>query len=90
MRGRAQLWQRGALHPPLLHPQRRGEATHPPPLTATYRNSSYVLLTFSRPTARQVRHVIEDAMLHLYIYSLRPIAKGTEITIGFDYDFGSW
>ncbi|XP_037616024.1 inactive histone-lysine N-methyltransferase 2E isoform X4 [Sebastes umbrosus] len=37
----------------------------------------------------EVRHVIEDGMLHLYIYSLRPIAKGTEITIGFDYDYGS-
>ncbi|XP_061663437.1 inactive histone-lysine N-methyltransferase 2E isoform X2 [Syngnathoides biaculeatus] len=37
----------------------------------------------------EVRHVVEDGMLHLYIYSLRPISKGTEITIGFDYDFGS-
>ncbi|KAM9845540.1 inactive histone-lysine N-methyltransferase 2E isoform 2-T2 [Aulostomus maculatus] len=37
----------------------------------------------------EVRHVIEDGMLHLYIYSLRPIAKGTEITIGFDFDYGS-
>ncbi|KAL7371317.1 hypothetical protein ABVT39_024411 [Epinephelus coioides] len=37
----------------------------------------------------EVRHVIEDGMLHLYIYSLRPINKGTEITIGFDYDYGS-
>ncbi|KAK5876567.1 hypothetical protein CesoFtcFv8_025906 [Champsocephalus esox] len=35
----------------------------------------------------EVRHVIEDGMLHLYIYSLRPIIKGTEITIGFDYDY---
>ncbi|XP_068573412.1 inactive histone-lysine N-methyltransferase 2E isoform X2 [Cebidichthys violaceus] len=37
----------------------------------------------------EVRHVVEDGMLHLYIYSLRPITKGTEITIGFDYDYGS-
>ncbi|XP_057711607.1 inactive histone-lysine N-methyltransferase 2E isoform X2 [Corythoichthys intestinalis] len=37
----------------------------------------------------EVRHVIEEGMLHLYIYSLRPITKGTEITIGFDYDYGS-
>ncbi|XP_036005067.1 inactive histone-lysine N-methyltransferase 2E isoform X4 [Fundulus heteroclitus] len=36
----------------------------------------------------EVRHVIEDGMLHLYIYSLRPISKGTEITIGFDFDYG--
>ncbi|KAK5848960.1 hypothetical protein PBY51_008638 [Eleginops maclovinus] len=35
----------------------------------------------------EVRHVIEDGMLHLYIYSLKPIIKGTEITIGFDYDY---
>lgn len=46
---------------------------------------SNVLLILS-----QVRHVIEDGMLHLYIYSLRPITKGTEITIGFDFDYGSW
>ncbi|XP_026065628.1 inactive histone-lysine N-methyltransferase 2E isoform X4 [Carassius auratus] len=37
----------------------------------------------------EVRHVIEDGMLHLYIYSLRSIPKGSEITIGFDYDYGS-
>ncbi|XP_066524182.1 inactive histone-lysine N-methyltransferase 2E isoform X2 [Hoplias malabaricus] len=37
----------------------------------------------------EVRHVIEDGMLHLYIYSLRSILKGSEITIGFDYDYGS-
>ncbi|KAK2882976.1 inactive histone-lysine N-methyltransferase 2E isoform X3 [Channa argus] len=37
----------------------------------------------------EVRHVIEDGMLHLYIYSLRHISKGTEITIGFDFDYGS-
>ncbi|XP_030624778.1 inactive histone-lysine N-methyltransferase 2E isoform X2 [Chanos chanos] len=37
----------------------------------------------------EVRHVIEDGMLHLYIYSLRSISKGNEITIGFDYDYGS-
>nr|XP_029502791.1 inactive histone-lysine N-methyltransferase 2E-like isoform X2 [Oncorhynchus nerka] len=38
----------------------------------------------------EVRHVLEDGMLHLYIYSLRSISKGTEITIGFDYDYGCW
>ncbi|XP_059367340.1 inactive histone-lysine N-methyltransferase 2E-like isoform X5 [Carassius carassius] len=37
----------------------------------------------------EVRHVIEDGMLHLYIYSLRSISKGSEFTIGFDYDYGS-
>lgn len=38
----------------------------------------------------QVRHAIEDGMLHLYIYSLRSIPKGSEITIGFDYDYSNW
>lgn len=38
----------------------------------------------------EVRHVIEDGMLHLYIYSQRSISKGSEITIGFDYDYSSW
>ncbi|XP_053505790.1 inactive histone-lysine N-methyltransferase 2E isoform X2 [Ictalurus furcatus] len=37
----------------------------------------------------EVRHVIEDGMLHLYIYSLRSIIKGSEITIGFDYDYSN-
>ncbi|XP_031438272.1 inactive histone-lysine N-methyltransferase 2E isoform X2 [Clupea harengus] len=37
----------------------------------------------------EVRHVVEDGMLHLYIYSLRHISKGSEVTIGFDYDYGS-
>ncbi|KAG9342328.1 hypothetical protein JZ751_016830 [Albula glossodonta] len=37
----------------------------------------------------EVRHAIEDGTLHLYIYSVRPISKGNEITIGFDYDYGS-
>ncbi|KAF7693775.1 inactive histone-lysine N-methyltransferase 2E isoform X2 [Silurus meridionalis] len=37
----------------------------------------------------EVRHVIEDGMLHLYIYSLRSILKGSEITIGFDYDYSN-
>ncbi|XP_029105489.1 inactive histone-lysine N-methyltransferase 2E-like isoform X2 [Scleropages formosus] len=37
----------------------------------------------------EVRHVIEEGTLHLYIYSVKPITKGSEITIGFDYDYGS-
>ncbi|MFT7799629.1 histone-lysine N-methyltransferase 2E-like [Arapaima gigas] len=37
----------------------------------------------------EVRHVIEDGTLHLYIYSVKAIVKGSEITIGFDYDYGS-
>ncbi|XP_018581795.1 inactive histone-lysine N-methyltransferase 2E-like isoform X3 [Scleropages formosus] len=37
----------------------------------------------------EVRHVIEEGKLHLYIFSVRPISKGSEITIGFDFDYGS-
>ncbi|KAJ8373892.1 hypothetical protein SKAU_G00044720 [Synaphobranchus kaupii] len=37
----------------------------------------------------EVRHVIEDGTLRLYIYSARHIGKGSEITISFDYDYGS-
>ncbi|XP_072097645.1 inactive histone-lysine N-methyltransferase 2E isoform X6 [Mobula birostris] len=37
----------------------------------------------------EVRHIIEDGMIHLHIYSKRNIPKGTEITIGFDFDYGN-
>ncbi|KAJ1161270.1 hypothetical protein NDU88_001757 [Pleurodeles waltl] len=35
----------------------------------------------------EVRHVIEDTTIHLYIYSILSIPKGTEITIAFDFDY---
>ncbi|XP_078596503.1 inactive histone-lysine N-methyltransferase 2E-like isoform X10 [Branchiostoma floridae x Branchiostoma japonicum] len=35
----------------------------------------------------EVRHVLLEGMIHLCVYSLEEIMKGTEITIGFDYDF---
>lgn len=37
----------------------------------------------------EVRHVIQDGMIHLHIYSTRSISKGIEITIGFDFDYGN-
>ncbi|XP_048875562.1 LOW QUALITY PROTEIN: inactive histone-lysine N-methyltransferase 2E [Brienomyrus brachyistius] len=37
----------------------------------------------------EVRHAIEGGTLHLFIYSVKPITKGSEITIDFDYDYGS-
>ncbi|XP_078275816.1 inactive histone-lysine N-methyltransferase 2E isoform X7 [Rhinoraja longicauda] len=37
----------------------------------------------------EVRHKIEDGMIHLHIYSKGSIPKGTEITIGFDFDYGN-
>ncbi|XP_048466419.1 inactive histone-lysine N-methyltransferase 2E isoform X5 [Rhincodon typus] len=37
----------------------------------------------------EVRHVIEDGMIHLHICSMRSIPKGAEITIGFDFDYGN-
>lgn len=54
------------------------------------RQSFFFFLAQHCHFSSQVRHVIEDGMLHLYIYSLTPITKGTEITIGFDFDYGSW
>ncbi|XP_072327406.1 inactive histone-lysine N-methyltransferase 2E isoform X8 [Scyliorhinus torazame] len=37
----------------------------------------------------EVRHVIEDGMIHLHICSIGSIPKGAEITIGFDFDYGN-
>ncbi|XP_051976477.1 inactive histone-lysine N-methyltransferase 2E isoform X1 [Xyrauchen texanus] len=53
----------------------------------SFGNEARFLRRSCTPNA-EVRHVIEDGMLHLYIYSLRSISKGSEITIGFDYDYG--
>lgn len=36
-----------------------------------------------------MRHEIEDGTIHLYIYSIQSIPKGTEITIAFDFDYGN-
>ncbi|KAJ8393431.1 hypothetical protein AAFF_G00061530, partial [Aldrovandia affinis] len=54
----------------------------------SFGNEARFLRRSCTPNA-EVRHVIEDGTLHLYIYSVRPIVKGNEITIGFDYDYGS-
>lgn len=43
-----------------------------------------------QPRPPQVRHVTEGGTLRLYLYSARHIDRGSEITIGFDYDYGSW
>ncbi|XP_043944461.1 inactive histone-lysine N-methyltransferase 2E [Protopterus annectens] len=37
----------------------------------------------------EVRHVVEDGTVHLYVYSIQSISKGTEITIAFDFDYDS-
>ncbi|XP_072566088.1 inactive histone-lysine N-methyltransferase 2E-like isoform X3 [Paramormyrops kingsleyae] len=37
----------------------------------------------------EVRHVTEGGTLRLYLFSARHITRGSEITIGFDYDYGS-
>ncbi|KFO29072.1 Histone-lysine N-methyltransferase MLL5, partial [Fukomys damarensis] len=44
-------------------------------------------LLFKPPV--EVRHEIEEGTIHLYIYSIQSIPKGTEITIAFDFDYGN-
>nr|AAF75564.1 HDCMC04P [Homo sapiens] len=43
----------------------------------------------SRTPNAEVRHEIQDGTIHLYIYSIHSIPKGTEITIAFDFDYGN-
>lgn len=38
----------------------------------------------------KVRHVIADGMIHLCIYAVATIAKDTEVTIAFDYEYNIW
>lgn len=33
---------------------------------------------------------MENGKLHLILYSVKDIAKSTEVTIPFDYDLNSW
>lgn len=34
--------------------------------------------------------MIADGMIHLCIYAVSQIAKDSEVTIGFDFEFSSW
>ncbi|MGH0167037.1 UNVERIFIED_CONTAM: hypothetical protein FKN15_060073, partial [Acipenser sinensis] len=55
----------------------------------TFGNEARFIQRSCIPNA-EVRHVMEEGMLHLYIYSIRSIPKGSEISIGFDFDYSSW
>nr|XP_014436306.1 inactive histone-lysine N-methyltransferase 2E isoform X1 [Pelodiscus sinensis] len=54
----------------------------------TFGNEARFIRRSCMPNA-EVRHVIEDGTIHLYIYSIQNIPKGTEITIAFDFDYGN-
>ncbi|KAF4793910.1 histone-lysine N-methyltransferase 2E [Turdus rufiventris] len=54
----------------------------------TFGNEARFIRRSCTPNA-EVRHVIEDGTIHLYIYSIHNIPKGTEITIAFDFDYGN-
>ncbi|NXI38148.1 KMT2E methyltransferase, partial [Galbula dea] len=54
----------------------------------TFGNEARFIRRSCTPNA-EVRHVIEDGTVHLYIYSIHNIPKGAEITIAFDFDYGN-
>ncbi|XP_048195787.1 inactive histone-lysine N-methyltransferase 2E isoform X2 [Perognathus longimembris pacificus] len=54
----------------------------------TFGNEARFIRRSCTPNA-EVRHEIEDGTIHLYIYSIQNIPKGTEITIAFDFDYGN-
>ncbi|XP_075773396.1 histone-lysine N-methyltransferase SETD5 isoform X2 [Pelodiscus sinensis] len=52
----------------------------------TFGNDARFIRRSCTPNA-EVRHVIADGMIHLCIYALAAIAKDTEVTIAFDYEY---
>uniref|UniRef100_A0A8C3SWJ1 SET domain containing 5 n=1 Tax=Chelydra serpentina TaxID=8475 RepID=A0A8C3SWJ1_CHESE len=52
----------------------------------TFGNDARFIRRSCTPNA-EVRHVIADGMIHLCIYALTTIAKDTEVTIAFDYEY---
>ena len=55
----------------------------------TYGNEARYVRRSCNPNA-EIRHAFEDSTIHLSLYSLGHIAKGSEITIGFDYNYKAW
>lgn len=55
----------------------------------TFGNDARFIRRSCTPNA-EVRHMIADGMIHLCIYSIAAIAKDTEVTIAFDYDYSNW
>ncbi|KAM4676912.1 inactive histone-lysine N-methyltransferase 2E isoform 3-T4 [Discoglossus pictus] len=54
----------------------------------TFGNEARFIRRSCTPNA-EVRHIIEEGTIHLYIYSISSIPKGTEITIAFDFDYAN-
>ncbi|ERE87775.1 inactive histone-lysine N-methyltransferase 2E isoform X1 [Cricetulus griseus] len=54
----------------------------------TFGNEARFIRRSCTPNA-EVRHEIEEGTIHLYVYSIQSIPKGTEITIAFDFDYGN-
>ncbi|XP_077307931.1 histone-lysine N-methyltransferase SETD5 isoform X1 [Lithobates pipiens] len=54
----------------------------------TFGNDARFIRRSCTPNA-EVRHMIADGMIHLCIYSIAAIAKDTEVTIAFDYDYSN-
>ncbi|XP_067396587.1 histone-lysine N-methyltransferase SETD5 isoform X2 [Emydura macquarii macquarii] len=52
----------------------------------TFGNDARFIRRSCTPNA-EVRHVIADGMIHLCIYAVASIAKDTEVTIAFDYEY---
>ncbi|MEQ2274382.1 Histone-lysine N-methyltransferase setd5 [Xenotaenia resolanae] len=54
----------------------------------TFGNDARFIRRSCTPNA-EVRHMIAEGMIHLCIYAISQIAKDSEVTIGFDYEFNS-
>ncbi|XP_041442462.1 inactive histone-lysine N-methyltransferase 2E isoform X2 [Xenopus laevis] len=54
----------------------------------TFGNEARFIRRSCTPNA-EVRHVIEEGTIHLYIYSISSVPKGAEITIAFDFDYAN-
>ncbi|XP_018413488.1 PREDICTED: SET domain-containing protein 5 [Nanorana parkeri] len=54
----------------------------------TFGNDARFIRRSCTPNA-EVRHMISEGMVHLCIYPIAAIAKDTEVTIAFDYDYSN-
>ncbi|XP_069499336.1 histone-lysine N-methyltransferase SETD5 isoform X2 [Ambystoma mexicanum] len=54
----------------------------------TFGNNARFIRRSCTPNA-EVRHLIADGMVHLCIYALASIAKDSEVTIAFDFDYSN-
>ncbi|CAJ0934823.1 unnamed protein product [Ranitomeya imitator] len=52
----------------------------------TFGNEARFIRRSCSPNA-EVRHIVEEGTIHLYIYSISNIPKGAEVTIAFDFDY---